>query len=281
MIAGLSGRAGKGGAFTRRSGERRQSSGRSRLSGRTMRKERRLKTASSFPRRPAGAAFVGVLVLIVGMAGLCCPLSARADPPTETQKPAPEGAPAAEELARAVASFFADLRSMKARFVEIDAKGTRREGVFLWERPGRFRFSYTDGTPLLIVSDGRQVSLVDEQAGTVSRWPVSQTALAPLLGKKPDPQRLKQAIRAIHPGPIPRLFWVEVADPAHPDRGSALLLFAREGSALSWLGWRVPDGQGGVIEVRLFDTQKNVAIAASAWRFKDPRRAMRRKRRGM
>ncbi len=236
---------------------------------------------------------------LLGRAAVLCALGlAAAAPAGASPHPGPAGQPPSAEdrsadgpsfedarvdeaRAAAVVSFFAGLRSMKARFVEIDAKGARREGVFLWERPGRFRFSYTDGTPLLIVSDGRQVSLVDEQAGSVSRWPVGQTVLAPLLGRTIDPQRLKRAIRAVHPGPIARLFWVEVADPDHPDRGSALLLFAEDGRALSWLGWRVPDGRGGTIEVRLFDTQENVAIASSAWQFKDPRRAVRRKRRGM
>ena len=223
---------------------------------------------------------LGALALAMTAARAAPPAPPAATPPAGA-KPAPGDSPHRDARAEAVASFLAGLRSLKARFVEIDADGTRREGVFLWERPGRFRFSYTDGTPLLIVSDGRQVSLVDEQAGSVSRWPVGQTVLAPLLGRTLDPQRLRRAIRAIHPGPIARLFRVEVADPDHPDRGSALLLFAEDGPKLSWLGWRVPDGRGGTIEVRLFDTQENVAIAASAWRFKDPRRAVRRKRRGM
>ncbi len=236
----------------------------------------------SLSRLLGQAALVCALGLIAAASAAgASPPSGTADQPPSIQEHATTNARPADARAAAVVSFFAGLRSMKARFVEIDAKGTRREGVFLWERPGRFRFSYTDGTPLLIVSDGRQVSLVDEQAGSVSRWPVGQTVLAPLLGRSIDPQRLKRAIRAIHPGPVARLFWVEVADPDHPDRGAALLLFAEDGQTLSWLGWRVPDGQGGMIEVRLFDTQENVSIAASAWQFKDPRRAMRRKRRGM
>ncbi len=227
------------------------------------------------------AAVLCALGFAVAMPAAAAPLPEPAGrPPSAEERSAGDAHPKAARV-EAVVSFLAGLRSMKARFVEIDAAGARREGVFLWERPGRFRFSYTDGTPLLIVSDGRQVSLVDERAGSVSRWPVGQTALAPLLGRAIDPQRLKRAIRAVHPGPIARLFWVEVADPDHPDRGSALLLFAEDGGTVSWLGWRVPNGQGGTIEVRLFDTQENVAIAASAWRFKDPRRAVRRKRRGM
>lgn len=192
-------------------------------------------------------------------------------------------APAAvdDPRADAVVAFFAGLNSLKARFVEITADGRRREGLFLWQRPGRFRFSYTDGTPLLIVSDGRQVSLVDEEAGSVSRWPVAETVLAPLLARRPDPEELRQAIRAIHDGPVSGLFWVEVADPAHPERGPALLLFSERDGGLAWLGWRVPDGRGGVIELRLFDAETDVEIAESAWEFADPRRAVRRKRRGM
>ncbi len=235
-------------------------------------------------RRFAAMGTLGALALAMA-AARAAPLAppAAMSPTAEAPARAESHSESHSEEARteAVVSFLAGLRSLKARFVEIDADGTRREGVFLWERPGRFRFSYTDGTPLLIVSDGRQVSLVDEQAGSVSRWPVGQTVLAPLLGRTIEPQRLKRAIRALRPGPIARLFWAEVTDPDHPDRGSALLLFAEDGGTLSWLGWRVPDGRGGTIEVRLFDTQKNVAIAASAWRFKDPRRAVRRKRRGM
>ncbi len=202
---------------------------------------------------------------------------------TQDAPAASGGDTAAVEDRRAdeVVAFFAGLASLKARFVEITPDGGRREGMFLWQRPGRFRFSYTDGTPLIIVSDGRQVSLVDEEAGSVSRWPVGETVLAPLLARRPDPGALRAAIRAIHDGPVGGLFWVEVEDPDHPGRGRALLLFSERGGALSWLGWRVPDGRGGVIEVRLFDAEANVEIAESAWEFADPRRAVRRKRRGM
>ncbi|MFN5822052.1 MAG: outer membrane lipoprotein carrier protein LolA [Novosphingobium sp.] len=43
---------------------------------------------------------------------------------------------------------------MRADFVQADANGQRVKGVLTLKRPGRIRFQYEKGVPMLIVSDG-------------------------------------------------------------------------------------------------------------------------------
>ncbi|RMF13391.1 MAG: outer membrane lipoprotein carrier protein LolA [Alphaproteobacteria bacterium] len=181
-----------------------------------------------------------------------------------------------------IARYIAAIRSLKARFVQMNPDGSRHEGTFLFERPGRLRFAYDDGTPLLLVSDGRRLTFIDYDSGQVTRWPIRDTPLGLLASAKSADEILRSsAIRGVRPGPLPHLLWLDTADPEHPESGAASFLFASSDQGLTWLGWRIVEPRGAVTEVRLFDPTLNIEIAESAWRFKDPRVIGKRRRRRM
>ncbi len=183
-----------------------------------------------------------------------------------------------DRLAR-IARYIASIRSLKARFVQQDPDGSRHQGTFLFARPGRLRFAYDDGTPLLLVSDGHRLTFIDYDSGQVTRWPIRDTPLGLLATAQSADDILRSpAIRGVRPGPLPHLIWLDTADPEHPESGAASFLFASTEAGLAWLGWRIVEARGAVTEVRLFDPTPNVEIAESAWRFKDPRVIGKRRR---
>ena len=77
-----------------------------------------------------------------------------------SQRPASRSAvPAIAQSANALApvqSHLAVDQSMTADFTQTDRNGQRAAGTLTLKRPGRIRFEYQKGVPLLIVGDGRR-----------------------------------------------------------------------------------------------------------------------------
>jgi hypothetical protein len=89
------------------------------------------------------------------------------------------------DLAQAVAALRG-ISTLKADFVQIDRAGKRLKGVMTLKRPGRVRFQYEKGVPLLIVGDGRALTFIDYEVRQVQRWPIGNTPLGALLDPKRD-----------------------------------------------------------------------------------------------
>ena len=90
-------------------------------------------------RRPRGARRFGP-------AGIACCLGAEPRTSAPSASPAPTG-----PLAEAVAALRG-ISTLRADFIQTDRNGQRSTGVLTLKRPGRIRFQYAPGIPLLIVS---------------------------------------------------------------------------------------------------------------------------------
>src|ERR1700712_5937019 len=51
--------------------------------------------------------------------------------------------------------------TMTADFSQTDRRGQVLHGVLTLKRPGRLRFQYQQGVPMLIVADGKRLSVID------------------------------------------------------------------------------------------------------------------------
>ena len=69
-------------------------------------------------------------------------------------------AQARSDLDNAVAALRG-ITTLKADFTQTDRNGQRLTGVLTLKNPGRIRFQYERGVPLLIVSDGRSLTMID------------------------------------------------------------------------------------------------------------------------
>ena len=88
-------------------------------------------------------------------------------PAASAQAPAPIApTPAPGPLADAVAALRG-ISTLRADFIQTDRNGQRRNGVLTLKRPGHIRFQYAPGIPLLIVSDGRALTLIDYEVRQV------------------------------------------------------------------------------------------------------------------
>mgnify|MGYP003602952563 FL=1 len=146
-----------------------------------------------------------------------------------TVAPAFAQAPAASvqgDLAGAVAALRA-IGTMRADFVQTDRNGQRLRGVLTLKRPGKIRFQYEKGVPMLIVSDGSALSFIDYEVRQVQRWPIRNSPLGALLDPNRDVMRFGKLVPSGQPGVVS----VEVRDKAHPEYGVITLVFIRKPGA--------------------------------------------------
>lgn len=171
-----------------------------------------------------------------------------------------------------VENHLRQVKSLQADFTQTSDTGAVARGKMILAKPGRIRFDFGKDSPLLIVSNGSVLSMVDYDVSQVTRWPVKETPLALLVDDKVS---LAGRARLLPPNETPQGFLaVEGRDPKHPEYGTITLYFQKtpKGPAgLMLMGWRVLDGQGRTTTVHLENQRLNEEVAASAFQFKDPR----------
>lgn len=198
---------------------------------------------------------------------------AAAIPATYALAPVPVAA-AEGDLDRAVAALRG-IETMKADFSQTDRQGQTVSGVMTLKRPGKIRFEYEDGVPMLVVSNGKSLYLVDYEVRQVERWPISNSPLGALLDPSRDVAQYGKVVPTSHPDVVS----IEVRDPKRPEFGMITLIFTRDAASpggLKLTHWVALDSQNHRTTVRLNNHRYGVAVADSAFTFRDPRRSSRR-----
>ncbi len=173
-----------------------------------------------------------------------------------------------------VAAHLKSVTTMTAAFAQTDRAGKTLNGMLTLKRPGKIRFQYEKGVPLLIVGDGRALVFVDYSVRQVQRWPIGNSPLGVLLDSSKDLSRFAKIV----PTDNPRVLLAEARDPRHPEYGVTTLAFLRDSSAPGGLmlqGWVTLDSQGNRTSIRLSGQQFNGAISDEAFKWRDPRPVLR------
>lgn len=187
-----------------------------------------------------------------------------------TASPAPLAAQATGDLA-AVQRHLQSVSTMTADFSQADRTGKVLTGTLTLKKPGKLRFQYQKGVPILIVAEGGALTFVDYSVAQVQRWPIKNSPLGVLL----DPTRDITRYARLVPGYDQRIVSVEANDPKHPEYGRITLVFARDAAAPAGLmlqGWVALDSQNNRTTIRLSNQRFGVPIADTAFRWNDPRR---------
>ena len=182
----------------------------------------------------------------------------------------PQPAAAQEAPLAQVNSHLRAVDTMTANFSQTDRRGQVLSGVLTLKRPGRLRFQYQQGVPMLIVADGKRLWVIDYETRRKDSWPIGNSPLGILTSANPDLSRIAKVVRNDGQSLI-----VEARDPKKPQFGTITLGFSKTASAPAGLllqGWTVIDAQNNRTTVRLSNQRFNVAVADSTFRFEDPSR---------
>ncbi len=162
-------------------------------------------------------------------------------------------------------------QTMTAAFEQTDRAGKTVRGALTLKKPGKIRFQYEKGVPLLIVGDGSSLWFIDYSVRQVSRWPVRNSPLGVLL----DPDRDISRYARVVPTGNGEVVSIEAHDPKHPEYGRLTMVFVKQPSAPGGLmlqGWVALDSQNNRTTVRLSNQRFNAAVSDGAFRWNDPRR---------
>jgi outer membrane lipoprotein-sorting protein len=179
----------------------------------------------------------------------------------------------AQQAAGTLEQAQAHLRSvetMTAAFTQTDRAGRVLTGTLTLKKPGKIRFQYEKGVPILIVGDGRALTFIDYSVKQVSRWPIGSHPLSVLLDPRKDMSKVAKVVRSGDP----RILLIEANDPGHPEYGRITLAFAKNASAPGGLmlqGWVALDSQNNRTTIRLTNQKFNAPVNDRTFRYNDPR----------
>jgi len=102
----------------------------------------------------------------------------------------PAGTPSFDDKQRALIdkanAYLTGINTLVGNFVQVGPDGSRSEGKFYLQKPGRVRFEYNPPSPTELIADGSSVAIRDRRLNTQDVWPLSQTPLRFLVADRVD-----------------------------------------------------------------------------------------------
>ena len=165
-----------------------------------------------------------------------------------------------------VEAYLNSLKTLSARFLQIDTAGNAVHGQLYMRRPGRLRFEYDAPSPLLLVADGVWLIMHDKELNQVNRFPLYETPLGVLVD---DPVNLREKVEVVNVEESPGILRMRVVDRELPDEGWMDITFTEPPMLLRQ--WKIKDAQGGVTALSLTDIRVNRKLDPELFVFTDPR----------
>ena len=165
-------------------------------------------------------------------------------------------------------AYLNGVKTLKARFLQVNPDGNSHEGDVYVSRPGRMRLVYDPPTPMLMVADGTFLIYVDTEMMDVSHISLDDTPAGLLLKENlsfTDPGVKLGGVK-LGPGTVE----VTASMSKDPSAGKLTLVFSDAPFELRQ--WRVLDAQNKEVAVTLFDAKTGVPLDKDLFRY-DARRS--------
>lgn len=165
--------------------------------------------------------------------------------------------------------FLDGLVTLQAKFEQSsldteNATGGQMHGLFLLQRPGRFRWDYLLPRKQLILADGRDVWVVEEDLKQATRhyqkWALKGTPAAFLANDR----AVEEDFEIIELGERLGMHWLELL-PRDPDSDLQRVLLAFVGDELRHM--ELADKFGQISRLRFFDIERNQPIDPDLFEF--------------
>lgn len=201
---------------------------------------------------------------MLAIMGCVMPSFAQNAAPALGQNVAPEEQAALVQKAEA---YLNGIKTLQARFAQMNNDGTILAGQFYLQRPGRLRFQYDAPDGDYIVADGLLIHYWDDTAKNYSNAPIGSTLADFLLKKHISLSGELNVTSVRRPGENKLVLTVVQRD--NPEAGDLRLLFNENPMQLE--KWRITDATGQVTETSLSDVQSGMKLDPTLFRFKPPK----------
>ena len=153
-----------------------------------------------------------------------------------------------------VSKYLTSMQTLVGNFVQIAPDGSRTDGTFYIQKPGKVRFEYNPPSPTEVIADGSSVAVRNRDLLTQDLWPLSQTPLRYLLADH---------INLIHDTDVVSVssddkFITVVIEEKQVMVGTSRLMVMFDAKTLALKQWTVTDPQGldTTVSVYNLDTAK-------------------------
>ncbi len=165
-----------------------------------------------------------------------------------------------------VEAYLNNLRTLKARFLQVTSTGGYSEGKIFISRPGKMRIEYKPPVPVLIIADGQWLIYNDKELEQVNYVDLKSTPAGVLVADKvfftngnyqvAKIQRRANTLRML------------VTKKADKDEGAVTLIFSD--SPLVLKKWAITDAQGVQTTISLLGTKFGIPLDPKLFEFDDP-----------
>ena len=175
------------------------------------------------------------------------------------------GAEGDADAVKRIEVYLNSVKTLSARFLQVDSAGNVAHGQLHMRRPGRLRFEYDAPSPLLIVADGVWLILHDRELDQINRFPLYKTPLGVLVD---DPVNLREKVEVVEVEQSLGVLRVRLVDRGMPDEGWIAITFTEPPMLLRQ--WKIMDAQGGITALSLTDIRINQKVDPELFFFTDP-----------
>ncbi len=148
-------------------------------------------------------------------------------------------------------TYLNEIVNMKGEFTQTSPRGQVANGVFYISKPGKMRFEYAPPSPLLVVSDGRWVTVKNTTRNKDDQYPLAATPLKLVLAGEVN--LFEQAI-ILKVESQDNLVAITMEEKDQLVAGQLTMVFDREANDL--VQWIILDGKGQRTTVQLSNVDK-------------------------
>jgi outer membrane lipoprotein-sorting protein len=155
-----------------------------------------------------------------------------------------------------VSSYLSSLQTLVGNFVQVGPDGSKTQGDFYIQKPGKVRFEYDAPSPIDIIADGSSVAVRDRKLATQDIYPLSQTPLRYLLSDRIDLLKDTNVVAVT----ADNMFISVTIEEKHALIGTSRLMLmvgAKDGQLKQWTVTD-PQGYDTTVAVYNLDTNKKV-----------------------
>jgi outer membrane lipoprotein-sorting protein len=152
--------------------------------------------------------------------------------------------------------YLTGIQTLVGDFVQVAPNGSRSEGKFFLQKPGKVRFEYDPPSPLELISNGQTVAVRDRKLATQEVLPLSQTPLRFLLAERIDLLKETNVVGAY----TDDLFVTVVIEERQTIGGTNRLMLMFGAQDFQLRQWTVTDAQGFDTTVAVYNLDKTKKI---------------------
>lgn len=160
--------------------------------------------------------------------------------------------------------YLNQLRTMRARFVQISSNGSYAEGEVIVSRPGSLRFDYDPPHTALLIASGLTLLYYDKELKQASFLPLWETPLWWLVREEVD---LTDGLQVMAVEEGLGTLSVTLRDGENPETGEVKLVFSD--APLTLRRWEIVDPQGILTQISLVDPRFGIEIDEAVFDYKD------------